>query len=357
MTAPVSIYKTAVSSVAVGGTAVTVAFGPLNGGLIVNPPNATQQGIAVAEVLYVDVTGSAYLGETETTVPVQPGQYFTIIPGQVTNVSVNAATSGHLFSGIIYQPSTPYPPTPQSGSFPPLGPTTLSQTLPSYLYQEYADDDDLQAFVASYNQLAQQYVNWFANIGLPVYTGTNISGALLNWVAEGLYGFTRPALASGMNRNIGPYNTWAYNTIPFNKIKVVGPANVTVTSDDIFKRIITWNFYKGDGNTFNIRWLKRRIMRFLIGTNGTAPNIDQTYAVSVTYGPGIISIRLSVGTRTLTGGAVYNRFGYGNAVAYNQIKSTYASGPTPLQFASVFKEASDSGVLQYPFQYSVVTTI
>ena len=40
-------------------------------------------------------------------------------------------------------------------------------------------------------------------------------------------------------------------------------------TDDVFKRILTWHFYKGDGKNFSVRWLKRRIWRFLQGANGT----------------------------------------------------------------------------------------
>ncbi len=167
---------------------------------------------------------------------------------------------------------------------------------------------------------------------------------------------TRPSLSSGKNRDVGPLNTWAYNAIGYNVRRLVGPSDVTVTSDDIFKRIMTWNFYKGDGRTFNIPWLKRRIMRFLLGANGSAPNIDSTDIVSVTFGPGIISIRIAGGSRKILGGAIYNRFGY-NRMAYNALVTQFISGPTPLKNDGVLKEAIDSGVLQLPFQYQFVVTI
>jgi len=353
---PVSLFRTAVTSVQTGGEAVTPMFGPVAGGIITNPSDAEGQGLAVSEVLFIDVTGPAAAVETATTYPLQPGQTFVVIPGQTTNVSVNAASSGHRFSGVVYQPPVPYPPAPQSGTFPPAGPTTLTQTIPSYLYLEYADDADLQAFVAAYNAISQDYVTWFATIGLPVYTGDQISGGLLDLAAAGIYGMVRPSLSSGRNRDVGPFNTYAFNTLGFNVRKRIGPTDVTVTTDDIFKRIMTWNFYKGDGNEFNVRWLKRRIMRFLIGENGTAPNIDQTYVISVTFGPGIISIRLSVGARNILGGAIYNRFGF-NRMAYNRLVTQFVSPPNPLPFTSVFKEAMESGVLQTPFQYTVTVAV
>ena len=251
-----------------------------------------------------------------------------------------------------------FPPTPQSGTFPPPGPTTLTAPIPSYLYQQYADDPDLQAFVSAYNTLAQIYVTWFANVVLAAYTNPVIAGPLLDWVAQGIYGFLRPTLSSGKFTSKGPFNTYALNTWPLDKIKIIGPKNVAVTTDDIFKRIMTWNFYKGDGNRFNIRWLKRRIMRFLIGTNGTAPNIDQTYIVSVTFGTGnLVSIRISSGSRKITGGALYNRMRFNQrGVPFNGLLTTFIPGPSPLPNESVLKEAIQAGVLQLPFQYQFLIT-
>ena len=355
---PITPYPLAFNKIQSGGAAVAVAFGPLAGGFIVNPRTAADQGIAVVEAIFVDVTGNpAVTRETATCVPVQPGGVFVIPAGLTTDVSVNALTSGHSFGGVVYQPSTPFPPVPQPGTFPPTGPTTLTQTLPSYLYKEYDDDESLQAFVAAYNVLAQVYVTWFATVCLANYTNAAITGPLLDWIAEGLYGMFRPALSSGQNRDVGPLNTYPYNTLAMNVRKFVGPNNVTIASDDVFKRVMTWNFYKGDGNVFSVEWLKRRIMRFLIGENGTAPNVDQTYAISVTWGNGIIVIRITAGTRTITGGALYNRFGF-NRMTYNGLKTVFAPSPQP-QFAlePVFQEAMDSGVLIMPIKFKVSVLI
>jgi len=337
---------------------LTIAYGPIAGGVITNPLLASDQGIENPEVLYVNCVGAANSAEDITTIPLQPGQSFNIPPGQTTNVSVNAATPGHRFSAVIFQVGPPYPPTPTPGDFPPPGPTTVTQIIPSYLYVQYNDDDDLQAWVAAYNSLAQGYCDWFTNVALPVYTGPMIVGPLLDLVAQGIYGVVRPALASGLNRDLGPFNTYAYNVLEFNQRKLVGPTNVAATSDDVFKRIITWNFYKGDGNVFSVPWLKRRVMRFLTGANGTAPNIDNSDFVSVSYAPpNAISIRISVGTRRILGGALFNRFGF-NEFDYNGLRTLYvppAGAPFPL--APVFKEAMDAGVLQMPFQYKTTVIV
>ncbi len=252
-----------------------------------------------------------------------------------------------------------FPPTPQSGTFPPSGPTTLTATIPSYLYRQYADDDDLQSFVNAYNGFAQGYVSWFATVPLAAYTNPAIAGTLLDWTLTGIYGIPRPTLSSGKFRSRGPYNTFAFNTWPLDKLQIIGPSDVTVTSDDIYKRIATWNFYKGDGTRFNVRWLKRRIMRFLIGENGSAPNIDETYSISVTFGNGnFVSIRLSNGSRQITGGALYNRFAFNSAAAlFNGLQTRFVSGPNPLPNETVLKQALDSGVLQLPFQYQFQITV
>lgn len=233
----------------------------------------------------------------------------------------------------------------------------LTKTIPSYAYFQYQDDADILAFVQSFNSLSQDFVDWFVSIGLPIYTGPVIVGPLLDWVAEGLYGSPgRPALPSGQNQNSGTYNTLAYNTTPYNGYNVKGPQNFFATTDDIYKRILTWNFYKGDGNTFNIRWLKRRIMRFLTGLNGTDPGINQTYQVSVSFGvDNQVNIRLLTGIRTITGGALYNRNTYGR-MTYGTLTSTFVS-LAKFQLAPILKSAIDSGAVELPFQYTYVVNV
>lgn len=237
-------------------------------------------------------------------------------------------------------------------AFPPSGQTTLTETIPSYLYQQYSDDDDLQAFVAAFNDLAQEYVDWFVSIGLPIYTGNAIVGPLLDWVAQGLYGMTRPTLSTGKNQDLGPYNTYTFGTQLLGRFKFIGPQNITATSDDVFKRILTWHFYKGDGKVFNIRWLKRRIRRFLEGVNGADLNIDQTYQISVTFGTGNqVTIRIITGVRMVTTGAIFDKFRFGMRT-FNEINTTFVSlGPVP-PLAPLLKEGIASGALELPFQFA-----
>lgn len=236
--------------------------------------------------------------------------------------------------------------------------TCVTKTIPSYLYYQYSDDGDLQAFVKSYNSITQEYVDWFNNTPLPVYTSTAISGPLLDWVAEGLYGITRPLLPSTtLSRSIGGYDTCPFNSLAYNQYKVLGPSGYYNVNDDVFKRIITWNFYKGDGRFFTTRWLKRRVIRFLVGVNGTdfgldnLPWVDQTYRVSVLFGPNYkVNIGVVNSHATPIGGAVYGLFEF-NTAGYNVLKSRVTTY-SPFPMASTFITAVNSGILKLPFQYS-----
>ena len=87
----------AFTTVATGGTAVTIWSGstvPSGGAVIRNPYNAT-------ESLYVDIVNAAQVsqsgGTNGTSVELQAGDSFTVPPGFLGSVSVNAATNGHAF--------------------------------------------------------------------------------------------------------------------------------------------------------------------------------------------------------------------------------------------------------------------
>ena len=350
----VSIYRGVNSQIFVAGEPVIAVYAGAQSAIITNPYNAADQGLAAVEILYVDLINPAADQETLTTTPLLPGASI-VIPATTENVTVNAASAGHRFSVVVVQPATPYPPTPPEPSvFPPSGPTSVllfNGNLASYLYVEYQDDDDLQAFVASYNSIAQAYLNWFNQINLPVYTGAPIAGAILDWVGAGLYGVVRPALASGQSAILGPYNSSMYNQVAYDERVIVGPTDVVATSDDIYKRIITWNYFKGDGRVFNIRWLKRRIERFLFGTNGSAPPVNNTWQISVSFGVGQeVSIRLLTQERIITGGAILGACMY-NSEMYNGFQTEVDFDFPPLPNTAIFKEAFDSQSLAVPFQF------
>lgn len=203
----------------------------------------------------------------------------------------------------------------------------LTKIIPSYVYQQYADDSDLQAFATSFNALAQEYCDWFNQINLPDYTGPLISDALLDWVAMGLYGISRPSLNSG-----------------------------TSVTDDVFKRVISWHFYKDDGKVFDVRWLKRRIMRFLTGLNGTGQGINQTYQISVRFaGSGVININVYTGTGYHRGGAGFNCSAY-DALRFDDM-GLIIRNYVDTTLAPILQQAINAGVLELPFQYSYNVSI
>jgi hypothetical protein len=379
---PVRLTAGLTAVVTYGGVSVKVADNTFTGGggWIVNPLLPADQGLAVAEELYVSFLGPAALveGGVYSTAGLAPGQSCYVPP--YAWVWVNAASSGHAFTGVFSNVPAPYPPQPVPGDFPPDGPTGLTRTIPAYLYQQYTDDADLMAFFAAYNQIQQDYVDTFNALNLPIYTGPLISGALADWVMKGLYGYPRPTLYTPRNNPIGPLNTWYpnYSGVGPNMLRYLGPQNAVVADDDLYKRCLTWHYMKGDGKYFNVRWLKRRVMRFLIGGAGTSPPIDQTNQISVTFGPNYeCTIRIVLHVRTVVGGALPNLFGpngtrvisgraeFGGLVVLsagsvtsmglgtqpNGMISTVTNLP-PIPNADDFREAVMTGVLELPFQFT-----
>lgn len=228
----------------------------------------------------------------------------------------------------------------------------LAKTIPTYLYQEYNDDEACQAFVDAYNASAQTYVDFFNAINLPIYTGPLIVGDLLDWVAEGLYGLPRPSLSATSNETTdGPLDTAPLNVLTLNGYDFPGGAapGPSVT-DDIFKRILTWHFYKGDGKNCSVRWLKRRVMRFLNGVDGADADTSQTYDVSVTFGPGtLVTIALSWSEEAFYGIGLF-------AIGITPIGGIPVP-PDLFPMAPVLKAAIEGGVLELPFQFTYAVDI
>jgi hypothetical protein len=93
--------------VAVGGTAVVAVTGPCNGGYIVNPATSAGQGGGSAEELFVDPVAApgstdATANGTTTTLPATGGTYAVPPLGAGQFVYVNAATSGHKFTAVVW---------------------------------------------------------------------------------------------------------------------------------------------------------------------------------------------------------------------------------------------------------------
>ena len=175
-------------------------------------------------------------------------------------------------------------------------------------------------------------------------------------MGQGIYGYPRPVLSEYTIAIVGPLDTWELNGGPIlNSIEKLGTANFITTTDDIYKRCLTWHIYKGDGRYFNVKWLKRRVMRFLYGVNGSAPDIDQTYQISVTFGSNnTISIKFIDYITTVVLSAAFNNFEL-NAAELNQCEIEDAP-LTSLPFRDVFKEAVDVGALALPFLHNWTVT-
>jgi hypothetical protein len=177
------------------------------------------------------------------------------------------------------------------GSFPPAAPSVLGAIIPAYAYAQYQDDDSIQAFFSSYNDAQQYYLDWFVNVGLPVYTG--LSSSLLDWVAQGLYGLTRPVISSEGSGATGPLGGIVLGGIVLaGGTPQINPYYV-LASDDVFKRIMTWDLYRGDGRMFTLKWLKRRVLRFLLGFNGTDVNLGDTSELSIQISGDTVTINLT----------------------------------------------------------------
>jgi hypothetical protein len=96
----------AANQIPIGGTAVALVVGPINGGWCTNPANAAAQGIQTAENLYIDMVnppGSTDATAYGSTILLTPGQNFTI-PAIAAGVVVwgNAATNGHNVSITVW---------------------------------------------------------------------------------------------------------------------------------------------------------------------------------------------------------------------------------------------------------------
>jgi hypothetical protein len=70
------------------------------GGYITNPTNPGDQGLGESEVLYVNQVGPATLQANGTTIALQPGQTYSIIPYTQSQVSVASNSANHKFTAV-----------------------------------------------------------------------------------------------------------------------------------------------------------------------------------------------------------------------------------------------------------------
>jgi hypothetical protein len=342
------------SVVTTGGSSSLIATIVALGGVLQNPLSNEDQGLTTEEPLYYSIAGPAGISVSNTTFMLPPGGIAVLPPNVLNGIWVNANTSGHKFSFIQFTPYTqPY--QAFVTNFPPIGPTGLLETIASYLYQQYSDDEDLQAFVRTYNVKQQSYVDAFNSIDLPDYTQSASNGSLLDWTAQGIYGLSRPSILSGRYTSVGGFDTYVFNSIYINEALNVELGNISMANDDLYKRILTWHLFKGDGKYFGTRWLKRRVARFIWGDNGTNPvdKTSTTYQISVTFGTDReATIRFVLYDRKVIRGTNFNDTGFTyNGRAYNQDDTQLVNLP-PLPYMKEFQQSLMSGALELPFQYT-----
>jgi len=157
----------------------------------------------------------------------------------------------------------------------------LQSVVPAYLYQQYADDADLQSFFSGFNATSQGYVDWFNQTPLSVYTNASINGPLLDWIGQGLYGISRPVVSTLTSTTAGEVNGAAINTLAINRHFIRRSGTVSVASDDIYKRVLTWHAYIGDGRQMSAQWLRRRVARFIYGADGSDIPVDYLSLISI----------------------------------------------------------------------------
>lgn len=202
----------------------------------------------------------------------------------------------------------------------------LQQILPSYIYQQYADDANIVAFSQAYNTLAQAYLDWFNQTPFGVYTSPSVTGPLLDWIGQGIYGVPRPVFSTLSTYFQGnAIGGVPLNILPVNGSRILRSGTAVTANDDYYKRVLTWNVYIGDGRTVNIMTLRKRIARFLYGVNGTDVSLSMAQNVSIEV---VTSPSLSL-TITVPAGMA----------------------------SSYFQEGFKSGILPLPFQLAATVTI
>lgn len=219
----------------------------------------------------------------------------------------------------------------------------LQQIIPAYLYEQYSDDAALQAFVQAYNTLAQGYLDWFNSTPLPAYTDSNVSGDLLDWAAQGIYGIQRPVISSIVSRVTGAMNTYAMNSRAMNRRHVSLSGSAQPATDDYYKRVLTWFLYAGDGKQFSISWLRRRVARFLYGVDGQDISLDSLLDVSIKR-PNLSALG-AMGSAGMNTQAMNVRKAR-SAQARHALQITIPSTPA----AQVFIALIQQGILALPFQ-------
>lgn len=204
-------------------------------------------------------------------------------------------------------------------------PVPLSDVIPSYVYQQYADDANIQALVSAYNELTQAYLDWFNDVPIAIYTSPPISGLLLDWIGAGVYGITRPVFSS-LTTTYEPADIdgFTIDTVAIDDSSSFQTGSAVIANDDYYKRVITWHTYIGDGRMTTFDVIRKRVARFLYGPNGSDITLAQAMNVSVAVG-----------------------------ASHNDVTITIPSSTASLYF----QQALNAGILAFPFQLQPTVVI
>ena len=178
---------------------------------------------------------------------------------------------------------------------PPPTVPALPSIIPCYPYLQYSDDQNILAFFTAINALGQQYLDWYNNTPLALYTNPNISGPLLDWVMNGIYGIARPVFSSQSTTFVAGLNSGPLNAGPVNGSQYSVSGTAVVATDDFYKRVATWILYAGDGRYFNLHALRMKVARFLYGVNGTDVTLDQSQSIHISVGGAAYTITVPAG--------------------------------------------------------------
>ena len=219
-----------------------------------------------------------------------------------------------------------------------------------YVYDQYSDDANIQAFADAYTAIMQGYLDWFNSTPLGAYTNPNIAGPLLDWTATGIYGVARPVISTLTRTTRGAFGSRSYGASPYGVFQVTSVGTAQVANDDYYKRTLTWTLYQGDADNIDITWLKKRIARFLYGANGA--DVDVGMANNISIMP-----------MMMVPDAGYGRRAYGKKPAYGKMFMRqvlairlYITIPN-IPAAQIFIDFVNQGILPMPIQITWVITL
>ena len=224
----------------------------------------------------------------------------------------------------------------------------LQATLPAYAYHEYADDPYFQAFVSAYNRISQGYLDWSNQNPLALYTDSNVSGAMLDYVGNNLYGIARPVISTTSSTRYGAINTRSIDFMAWNGFRRIQSGTAQVANDDIYKRTMTWFLWRGDGVQMSVEWIRRRVARFLYGAGGTDFDLGLLSNVSITS-----LFRFPRGAMNTSS---IDRMGMNTFLGanYHQMRIIV---PASSPISNTFKILFGSGYLPTPFQISFIVGV